>query len=66
MSAYKVFEVSGGYQIFWCPSAPMHYNDKIPHSDHIYRHRQGAYRRCKQLNEGTAKEQRSSSSKEAA
>lgn len=58
MPTYKVFDVPGGYQIFWCPSAPIHYNDKIPYSDHIYPQRQGAYRKCKQLNEGTTREQR--------
>jgi hypothetical protein len=48
---YKVFEVEGcGFQIFWCPSAPIHYNDRVPYNDKIYPQRQGAYRKCKQLN----------------
>lgn len=53
--AYKVFEVDTDkgkqYQIFWCPSAPIHYNDKIPYNDKLYPQRQGAYRKCKQLND---------------
>jgi hypothetical protein len=48
---YKVYEVEGGYQIFWCPSAPMHYQDRIPHDDRVYSKKQAAYRRNKQLNE---------------
>ena len=52
---FKVFEVEGGFQIFWCPSAPMHYADKIPHDDKVYKHRQAAYRRRKQLEEELAK-----------
>ncbi len=48
---YKVFAVPGGWQIFWCPSAPTHFNDKIPYDDKVYTKRQAAYRRCKQLNE---------------
>lgn len=48
---YKVFEVEGGYKIFWCPAAPVHYNDRIPYDGKVYTKRQAAYRRCKQLNE---------------
>lgn len=48
---FKVFPVEGGYQIFWCPSAPMHYADKIPHDDKVYSKKQSAYRRKKQLQE---------------
>ncbi len=48
---YKVFEVEGGYEIFWCPSAPIHYNDKIPYDGKVYPQRPGAYRRVKQLND---------------
>jgi hypothetical protein len=48
---YKVFDVPGGYQIFWCPSAPIHYNDRIPYNGKIYSKKQAAYRRNKQLNE---------------
>ncbi len=53
---YKVFKVAGGYQIFWCPSAPTHYTDKVPYNDRIYPQRQGAYRKCHQLNTGTTRE----------
>lgn len=61
---YKVFEVPGGYQIlgyqiFWCPSAPMHYQDKIPHDGKIYPQRQAAYRRKKQLEEELVKKKAS-------
>jgi hypothetical protein len=48
---YKVFHVEGGYQIFWCPSAPVHYADKIPYDGHVYPKKQSVYRRLKQLNE---------------
>jgi len=48
---YKVFGVVGGYEIFWCPSAPTHFSDKIPYDSKVYSKRQAAYRRCKQLNE---------------
>lgn len=53
---YKVFPVEGGYQIFWCPSAPRHYADKVPyvdthnlHRNGVYSKRQAAYRRCTEL-----------------
>jgi hypothetical protein len=46
---FRVYPVEGGYQIFWCPSAPMHYADRIPHDDKVYSKRQAAYRRAKQL-----------------
>jgi hypothetical protein len=49
---YKVFEVEGGWQIFWCPSGPTHYNDKVPYDGKIYSKRPAAYRRVKQLNDG--------------
>lgn len=48
---YKVFEVEGGWEIFWCPSAPIHFSDKIPYDGKIYTKRPAAYRRVKQLNE---------------
>jgi hypothetical protein len=54
---YKVFEVEGGFQVFWCPSAPTHYNDKVPYSDKVYPQRQGAYRKCKQLNDRIRRKQ---------
>ena len=48
---YKVFptEKKDGFQIFWCPSAPTYYSDKVPYSDRVYTHRQGAYRKLKSL-----------------
>jgi len=52
---FKVFPVEGGYQIFWCPSAPMHYADKIPHDGRVYSKKQAAYRRKKQLQEALDK-----------
>ena len=48
---YKVFEVEGGWEIFWCPSAPTHFSDKIPYDGKVYTKRPAAYRRVKQLNE---------------
>lgn len=51
---YKVQEVEGGFQIFYCPSAPVHYNDCVPFNKRVYPQRQAAYRRCKQLNERDA------------
>ncbi len=51
---YKVFEVEGGWKIFWCPSAPTHFNDKIPYDGKVYSKRSAAYRRVKQLNEQLA------------
>ncbi len=57
---YKVFEIKGGtkegkdgYEVFWCPSAPVHYNDRVPYNGRIYPQKQGAYRKCKQLNDET-------------
>lgn len=49
---YKVFAVAGGYQIFWCPSAPVHYSDRVPYDGYVYPARSAAYRRAKQLNDG--------------
>ncbi len=46
---YKVFAVEGGWQVFWCPSAHLHYDDKRPYDGRIYPQRPAAYRRCKQL-----------------
>lgn len=51
---YKVFAVEGGFEIFWCPSAPYHFNDKIPYDGKVYAHRAAAYRRVKQLNDALA------------
>jgi hypothetical protein len=49
---YKVFKVEGGYQIFWCPSAPYHFNDRVPYNDHIYTGGPAAaYRYVKKLND---------------
>lgn len=54
---YKVFRVDGGYQIFWCPSAPLHYNDREPYIDTknvrtggLYTRPQAAYHRAAELN----------------
>lgn len=54
---YRVFKVPEGFQVFWCPSAPMHYNDREPYIDPknaekrgIYTKRQAAYRRAAELN----------------
>ena len=52
---YKVFPVEGGYEIFWCPSAPTHFNDRIPYDGKIYPQKQAAYRRRKKLEEDTEK-----------
>lgn len=54
---YKAFAVEGGFEIFWCPSAPIHFNDKIPYDGKVYPQRQAAYRRVKQLNDRLKKEQ---------
>ncbi len=51
IAMYKVFPVEGGYQIFWCPSAPLHFNDKIPYDGKVYSKKQAAYRKVKQLRE---------------
>jgi hypothetical protein len=64
---FKVFPVEKGFQIFWCPSAPMHYADKIPHDERVYKYRQAAYRRKKQLQEALEKtDKRKAIKKEAA
>lgn len=42
---YKVFKVDGGYEVYWCPSAPMHYADKISVDGRVYPQKQAAYRR---------------------
>jgi hypothetical protein len=49
LGEYKVFQVPGGFEIFWCPSAPMHYQDRIPHDGKVYSKKQAAYRRVAQL-----------------
>jgi hypothetical protein len=54
---YKVFPVEGGYEIFWCPSAPTHYNDKVPYDGKVYSTRPAAYRRVKQLNDALKKKE---------
>ena len=50
MGAYKVFKVEGGWEIFWCPSAPLHYDDRKVYDGKVYPQRPGAYRRVSQLN----------------
>lgn len=47
---YKVFSVAGGHQIFWCPSAPTHYSDKVYYSEKVYPAPNNAHRQCKRLN----------------
>jgi hypothetical protein len=54
---YKVFKVEGGYEIYWCPSAPVHYNDKIPYDGKVYSTNSAAYRRVKQLNDALKEKQ---------
>lgn len=54
---YKVYEVEGKFEIFYCPHAPLHYNDRVPYDGKLYSKRQAAYRRCKQLNEQAAQTQ---------
>lgn len=54
---YKVFQVEGGYEIFWCPSAPTHFNDKISYDGKVYSTRPAAYRRVKQLNDALKEKQ---------
>lgn len=49
MGEFKVYQVEGGYEIFWCPSAPLHYQDKIPHDGKVYKHKQAAYRQVSKL-----------------
>lgn len=53
---YKVFKVGEKWQIFWCPSAPHHYNDRVPVDGREYDFRQAAYRRCKQLQDRRTRE----------
>ena len=69
---YEVFPVEGGYQIFWCPSAPIHFADKVPYIDSknvskngVYKQRQAAYRRKAELNK-KLREQEKETSKEVA
>jgi len=49
MGEYKVYKVGDRWEIFWCPSAPTHYNDRIPYDGKLYTKRPAAYRRVKQL-----------------
>lgn len=46
---YKVFKVEGGYEVFWCPSAPVHFADKIPYDGKVYKQPAAAYRRVSEL-----------------
>lgn len=56
---YKVLSVEGGYQIFWCPhyldtdarTEDERFADARPASKRVYPQKQGAGRRCKQLND---------------
>jgi hypothetical protein len=51
---YKVYKTGEEYEIFYCPYAPLHYNDRVPYDGKLYSKRQAAYRRCKQLNQQAA------------
>lgn len=46
---YKVFPVEGGFEVFWCPSGPIHFNDKVPYDGKVYSTKQAAYRRLTKL-----------------
>lgn len=46
---YKAFPVEGGYEVFWCPSAPQHYADKIPYDGRI-RNKSAAHMQARRLN----------------
>jgi hypothetical protein len=67
---YEVFKVEGGWQVFWCPSAPTHYSDKVPYDGHIYPQRQGAYRRkatlMQQKRQGTKQKSQEEPAREVA
>ena len=59
---YKVFQTvksdnakENRWEIFWCPSAPYHFMDKLPHDGKAYSTRAAAYRRVKQLNDALKK-----------
>jgi hypothetical protein len=51
---HKVIKVEGGYQIFWYPFAPVHFNDGIPYDGKIYSKKQAAYRKLAQIKEQMA------------
>lgn len=66
---YKVFTVDTNegkrFQVFWCPSSPRHYNDKVPYIDPrnvknqgLYTRRQAAYRRMVELNKSLESEKK--------
>jgi hypothetical protein len=55
---YKVFQVEENpdrWEIFWCPQAPIHFNDRVPYDGKKYSTRAAAYRRVKQLNDELAR-----------
>lgn len=58
---YKVFEVDNEqgkrWEIFYCPSAPVLYSDRVAYDGTLYTHRQAAYRHCKKLNDRLAKQE---------
>lgn len=44
LGEFRVFHVEDGYEVYWCPSAPLHYEDKIPaNSGKVYTKKQAAY-----------------------
>ena len=51
MGEYKVYKVGDRWEIFWCPSAPVQYTDRIPYDGKLYTKRPAAYRRVKQLSD---------------
>lgn len=55
LGEYKVEQVEGGWEVFWFPQAPTHYQEKIPVDGKVYTAKQAAYARKKKL-EGKLKE----------
>jgi hypothetical protein len=53
---YKVFPVEGGWEVFWCPSAPYYYSDKSPYDGKVYTTRSAAYRRMSKLTQALARQ----------
>jgi hypothetical protein len=51
---YRVYRVKGGFQIFYCPSAPRHYNDKVPYDGKVYTKQQAAYRKIAHIRKALA------------
>ncbi len=62
---FKVFKVEGGWEVFWCPSAPRHYQDKIPHDGKVYTEKSAAYRRVAKLKQQLKRQQQEAASEAA-